>query len=374
MLTFQAVDVASGRSITGTVVNGKIARLDPAASATSVRTDVRAQFVAPAFFDVQINGGGGIAFSSDTLTVDQVRQVASMCHSHGIGCFLPTLITNSFDALRHGMETLRRAIELEPQLDRAMPGIHLEGPYLSAEDGPRGAHPREHIRPPNRDEFKRLQEAAGGRIRLVTLAPETENALEFIEWLCGQGLVVAIGHTAASPARIREAIAAGARLSTHLGNGCHLTLPRHDNYLWEQLAADLLWASLIADGHHLPPAVFRCLLRAKTPARTILTCDASSLAGLPPGSYRAWGNEIEVLPGGKTIVLRLGVSRAVHLGGVSLADAVAMATDRPRQLLGLPLVRLEAGQPADLVFFDMKGEEDMQVRATLLGGERVFAA
>src|SRR5436305_1458777 len=132
-------------------------------------------------------------------------------------------------------------------------------------------------------EFCWLQEAAGTRIRLVTLAPEHENALPFIEQLVRSGVVVALGHTAASAARIREAIAAGARLSTHLGNGSHAMLPRHDNYIWEQLAADNLWASIIVDGHHLPPSVVQSIVRCKTPSRLLLTCDASPLAGLPPG-------------------------------------------------------------------------------------------
>ena len=98
-------------------------------------------------------------------------------------------------------------------------------------------------------------------------------------------MVVSIGHTAATPEQVRDAVRAGARLSTHLGNGAHAVLPRHPNYIWEQLACDDLWASLICDGHHLPVSVMRCLLRVKTPARTVLTCDASSLAGLPPGRY-----------------------------------------------------------------------------------------
>ena len=170
------------------------------------------------------------------------------------------------------------------------------------EDGPRGAHPQRHVRPPDWDEFRRLQDAAGGRIRLVTLAPEHDGALPFIERLTAAGVVVALGHTAASGERIRDAVRAGARLSTHLGNGSHAVLPRHDNYIWEQLADDGLWASLICDGHHLPPSVVRCIVRVKTPARTILTCDASSLAGLPPGRYREWDQDFEVLPAGKVVV------------------------------------------------------------------------
>src|SRR5262249_3702343 len=216
----------------------------------------------------------------------------------------------------------------------AMPGIHLEGPYLSAEDGPRGAHPRQHIRRPDWEEFCRLQDAAEGRIRLLTLAPEHEGALPFIERAVRAGIVIAIGHTAAGAARIRDAIEAGARLSTHLGNGSHATLSRHDNYIWEQLAADELWASIICDGHHLPPAIARCILRVKTPARTILTCDAGSLAGMPPGRYREWDQEFDVLPEGKIVVPGTSflagswaftdqcICNAVRYGGASTADGL----------------------------------------------------
>src|SRR5687768_6411871 len=152
-----------------------------------------------------------------------------------------------------------------------MPGFHLEGPYFSIEDGPRGAHPKEHARDPDWDEFRRWQDAAGGRVRMVTLAPERNGALRFIEQLTAAGVVAAIGHTAATGRQIRDAAAAGARTSTHIGNGCHAVLPRHDNYVWEQLACDDLWASVIADGHHLPPAVLKSVIRAKTPGRVLLT-------------------------------------------------------------------------------------------------------
>ena len=177
-------------------------------------------------------------------------------------------------------------------------------------------------------------------------------------------MIVSLGHTAATGQRIRDAVLAGARLSTHLGNGAHAMLPRHDNYIWEQLAADQLWASIICDGHHLPPAVVKCILRVKTPARIILTCDASSLAGLPPGRYSEWGQEFDVLPEGKIIVpsttylagswafTDLCVGNVMQMAGVSLQDAVDMAGARPRELLGLPESKLAAGMPAELVLFD----------------------
>jgi N-acetylglucosamine-6-phosphate deacetylase len=325
-------------------------------------------WLAPALFDLQINGCLGITFNSPTLSVEQVRTVVDECRQHGIAGFLPTLITNGFEPIAHGFRTLVRAIETDPVVAAAVPGFHLEGPYISPDDGPRGAHPKDHVRDPDPDEFRHFQEAAGGRIRLVTLAPERPGAMRFIEEVSKTGVVVAIGHTAASPAQIRDAIAAGARLSTHLGNGSHAVLPRHDNYVWEQLASDELWASFIPDGHHLPASVVKTILRAKTPRRAIITCDASSLAGLPPGRYREWGMDLEVQPGGKVVLQGTPflagsgvftdtcVSNAIRMAGVSLADAIDMAGARPRELLGL----LSAGLPKML--FDWEPGGDLVVR------------
>lgn len=357
--------------------NGRIAAMDAAGDGTS---DMEANWVAPALFDLQINGCDGISFNSPRLTAAEIHHVVRMCRRHGIGAFCPTLVTNSREALLHGFTTIRRACEDDAELARAMPVLHLEGPYISSEDGPRGAHPVCHVRPPDWDEFRRFQDAADGRIRLVTLAPEHDGALPFIEKLAASGVVVALGHTAATSSCIRAAIAAGARLSTHLGNGSHASLPRHDNYLWEQLAADALWASIISDGHHLPPAVLRCILRMKTPARTIVTCDASSLAGLSPGRYREWDQEFEVLPNGRIVVpgttflagsglfTDACIGHLLSLGEVSLADAVDMAGARPRQLLRLEARPLQVGAPADLVLFDWQPGSEFSVRATVVAG------
>jgi N-acetylglucosamine-6-phosphate deacetylase len=328
-----------------------------------IKGDADADWVAPAFCDIQINGCDGYSFNSPALTIDQVHHVIATCRRHGIAQLCPTLVTAPFAALAHGLTTLRQACEADADLARAIVGIHVEGPYISPEDGPRGAHPRQHVRPPSWDEFRRLQDAAAGRIRLMTLAPELPGAIAFIAKLTEAGVIAAVGHTAASADDLRAAIDAGARLSTHLGNGAHAILPRHPNYVWEQLAADALWASFIADGHHLPSSVMRCLLRVKTPSRLILTCDASSLAGLPPGRYRDWDQEFEVRAEGKIVVpgtQYLAGSSAftdhclqtvLGLGEVSLADAVDMATARPRELLGLPARDVRPGEPAELILF-----------------------
>ena len=296
------------------------------------------------------------------------------CRKHGIGAFLPTVITDSFDAIRRSFALLRTARESIGALRTAIPGFHLEGPYLSGDDGPRGRI-RASTRDPDWDEFQRWQDAAGGLIRMVTVAPERTGMPSFIEKLSRAGVVVAIGHTAATAQQIRDAVSAGARTSTHLGNGCHAVLPRHENILWEQLANDSLWASIITDGHHLPPAVVKCLVRCKGVSRILLTCDAGSLAGMPPGRYREWGSDLEVQAEGKIVVAGtpylagsghftdVCVANVAHFAGVSLANAVDMAVVRPRELLGLPVPTLNVGQPASLVVFSWRAGSGLRVES-----------
>lgn len=373
----------TGESLDLVCADGLIQSVEPAGTGAA---DVEASWVAPAFFDIQINGCGGIGFGSPDLTPTKVRAVVETCRSHGISQLLPTIITGPFEALAHGFRTIRQARETDADLAHALGGMHLEGPYIAAEDGPRGAHPRAHVRPPDLDEFARLQDAAGGLIRLVTLAPELPGALPFIERLTAAGIVVALGHTAATPDVIRAGVDAGARLSTHLGNGSHALLPRHDNYIWEQLAEDRLWASIIADGHHLPARVLRCLVRVKSPARLILTCDAGPLAGLPPGRYRDWDQEFEVRPEGKVVVPGTGflagswaftdacVATLMRLGEIAPAEVIDLAGAQPRELLGVPPRVLVAGAPADLVLYDMGPADAFRLRATLTAGRLYTAA
>src|SRR5438067_972778 len=196
---------ATGPPVAVTAAGGSITAVEPAAE------DASLPWVAPAFFDPQINGCLGVGFSSPDLTPDGIRTVADECRRHGIGAFCPTVITNSFAVIRHAFATLTAAAESDAELARRIPCYHLEGPYLSGEDGPRGAHPREHARDPDWDEFQRWQDVAGGRIRMVTVAPERTGALAFIEKLAVAGIVVAIGHTAATAQQIRDAVKAGAK-------------------------------------------------------------------------------------------------------------------------------------------------------------------
>ncbi|HYM90208.1 MAG TPA: amidohydrolase family protein [bacterium] len=286
------------------------------------------------------------------------------------------------------LRAIARACDEADWIERAIIGIHVEGPYISPEDGPRGAHPKVHVRPPDWDEVQRFQEAAGGRIRLLTLAPELPGAIDLIERLARAGIVPAIGHTNATRADIVAAASAGARLSTHLGNGSHAMIPRHHNYIWEQLAADSLWASLIVDGHHLPPSVVKVFIRAKGMGRCILVSDAVSLAGEAPGAYTFLGGSVELtadrkirLAGteylaGSALDLATAVGNVTAFAGVSLEDAVSMASRQPALLLGrTDLGTLTPGRAADIVLARWSpGGTTFDVVQTIVGGETVYRA
>jgi N-acetylglucosamine-6-phosphate deacetylase len=348
-------------------------------------------FVAPAFFDVQVNGFAGVDFNSPELSSDAMWHAIRKLREKGVVLFCPTVITHSFEHLAACLGSLNRVCQ-EPSVASCIPAVHLEGPWISREDGPRGAHPLEHARNADWEEFLRLQDSAGGRIGMVTLAPEVPGVLEVIEKLVGAGIVVAIGHTAASPETIRQAVQAGARMCTHLGNGSHLQMPRHHNYVWEQLAADDLWASFIVDGHHLPPSVVKCMVRAKGTQRSILTSDAISAAGMPPGRYRLGAVDIVVQPNyraeradnagsgilaGSAIDLLRGVENVIRFAGVSLSEAIAMASANPASLMGLSrrIGTVQQGMDANLIVFKWRADSGtLQLQQTIMEGQVVYDA
>jgi N-acetylglucosamine-6-phosphate deacetylase len=308
----------------------------------------------PGFFDLQVNGFAGVDFNRPGCTPEELARAVEALRATGVTRFLPTLITS---ALAHFASCAAAFAEFD---GAATPGIHMEGPYISPEDGPRGAHPRGEVRQASVEDFKRRQEAAQGRIALVTLAPEVEGAMELIEYLVGENIRVAIGHTAATPGQIRDAVRAGATLSTHLGNGCANLLARHPNFIWEQLAADELTASFIVDGHHLPPATVKAMMRAKTPVRSVLVTDAIAAAGCPPGRYRLGHAEVELsadgrvaVPGapnlaGSALAMNDAVANTARFTGLSLDEVLPMATVQPARYLGLePAGRVTAEWDAE---------------------------
>lgn len=308
----------------------------------------------------------------------------------GVTSVCPTVVTQSEEQMCRCLRAVAQAAGHSHLIAHSLPMAHVEGPYISPEDGPRGAHAREHIRPASTTEYEKWQRAAGGRVGIVTVAPEAPGALKYIRALSAEGTLVGIGHTAANPAMVHEAVDAGARLSTHLGNGCHAILPRLDNHIWAQLAEDRLWASFIFDGHHLPPAVMKVMLRAKGLQRALLVSDSVALAGASPGTYDTpVGGKVELGADGRLSLagsaylagaaspLTTGLRNAMVHGGVSLANAVKLTSANPARLLGLsgPSGRgaLRAGTAADVAVFSLDEQtKEITVEMTVVSGSIVY--
>jgi N-acetylglucosamine-6-phosphate deacetylase len=342
-------------------------------------------WLAPGFIDLQVNGFAGVDYNAPEASHEEIDRSIRTLFSTGVTRFFPTVITGAPEDMLRALRNLAAACEsLED--GAAMEGFHVEGPHISPEDGPRGAHPAGWVRPPRVHEFQRWQEAAQGRVRLVTLSPEWPGALRYIEHLTREGVVTSIGHTRATREQIQDAVSAGAALSTHLGNGAHAVLQRHPNYIWEQLAEDRLAASFIVDGVHLSDSFLRVALRAKGIERSILITDAVMPAMCAPGLYKLGELEVE-LKDDQRVVLRgdtrlagssLRMDRAaenvMRVARLNLTEAVTMATANPARVGRVSGRRrgIQPGERADLIRL-RSDEGTIRVLETYFDGRRVFS-
>ena len=341
-------------------------------------------FVAPGFIDLQVNGFAGVDFNSPTAPPDEIQRAISAAFSTGVTRFYPTVITGAPGDMLAALRNLAAARDSLTD-GHAMEAFHVEGPHISPADGPRGAHPREWVRPPDFAEFQRWQEAAQGHVRLVTLAPEWPGTPRYIEQITELGVVASIGHTRAAPQQIHDAVAAGATMSTHIGNGAGSST-RTEDFIACQLAETRLAASFIVDYHHLPDEFLHRALAAKGAERSILVTDAAAPALCAPGPYMLGGVAVEMreddrvtLRGGNRLAgssLRMdrAIGNVMARAGVSLAHAVTMATTNPARVGRLPgrLRGLQPGSRADLVRFRMDGGR-VEVLQTWLSGKLVFS-
>ena len=341
-------------------------------------------FVAPGFIDLQVNGFAGVDFNSPTAPHEEIHRAIGAMFSTGVTRFFPTVITGAPDAMLAALHNLAAARESLAE-GQAMEAFHVEGPHISPQDGPRGAHPREWVRPPDFAEFLRWQDSAEGHVRLVTLSPEWPGAPRYIEQITELGVVAAIGHTHATREQINDAVAAGATLSTHIGNGAG-SKTRTEEFITTQLDETRLAASFIVDYHHLPDEFLSRALEAKGADRSILVSDAAAPAMCAPGPYMLGGVAVELrdddrvtLRGGDRLAgssLRMdrAIGNVMARAGVSLAHAVTMATTNPARVGRVPgrLRGLQPGSRADLVRFRMDGGR-VEVLETWLSGTRVYA-
>lgn len=259
---------------------------------------MRLQDIAPGYVDLQVNGFCGIDFSAPGLTVAQVHAVAVELGRRGTAAFCPTVITSPMEVYEANLPVIAAAMD-DPGEGAKMVGFHIEGPFISPLDGARGAHTRAYVQPPNLEVFDRIWALTGGRISLLTLAPEIPGALELIREATARGIKVSLGHHLADEEQLGRACEAGATLVTHFGNGLPNLLPRHHNPLWLQLAEPRLQLMIIGDGHHLPAPLIRTVFACRGSAEVIVVSDAAPVGGLPPGDYHTLGQAVRLEPNGK---------------------------------------------------------------------------
>lgn len=297
--------------------------------------------------DLQINGYGGVDFNAPGLTVEKVEAVTERLEADGTCGYLPTIVTGNPETTIETLRVIAAARKKSARCERNVLGVHLEGPFISAEPGAVGTHPIEWVAKPSMDLFGRFQDACGGLVRLVTVAAEIPGMPEFVKQLSAQGVVVSLGHQmAASPDDIRPCIDAGAKAFTHLGNGIPNMIPRHNNIIFTALAEDRASVMFIPDGHHLPDTMLKVYTRAVPLKRLIAVSDAQYPAGMPPGEYDVCGAHARLEPNG----LLWNPSRNCLVGattpmaammrllqdriGLSSDECIAIGRDNPRSLIG----------------------------------------
>ena len=321
------------------------------------------RFTGPGLIDLQVNGYAGFDFNgpAESWTPEELHRLREAMEARGVAAALPTFTTDHLPAMLARMEVYARIVEADDTLANFYPKLHLEGPFISKTAGPRGAHPLAAcVHPADHPDFAaQVQAASGGRIGILTLAPELPGAMELIAQASQAGIRVAFGHTEAEPGHFADGLAAGASMSTHLGNAAHEMLPRLDNYIQRQLAMDDLHAGFIPDGHHIPFPTLKNFLRAKPAGKSFIVSDAIAGADMPPGRYHLGETEIEVLEDGRTrmpghaglagsaLTLDRGVLNVARHCGLPFETAWDMASRIPAKLLGMAepaMVTAEVGE------------------------------
>jgi N-acetylglucosamine-6-phosphate deacetylase len=336
----------------------------------------------PGLFDLQVNGFAGVDFNDAALTEHDFERALDAMLACGTTLCLPTIITAHAHELAARFAALDRAVAASRLGPLMVPGYHLEGPFLNPAEGYAGCHPPKAMIAADPALVERLDAGLRRPVLMVTVAPEIEGALEFTRWATARGKIVAIGHSNAGAETIARAVAAGATVSTHLGNGIARTHDKFANPLFAQLAEDTLSASFIADGIHIPPNVLKVLMRARGLDRTILVTDAVAAASAPDGPYRLAGMSIERrsdgsvrLPGsaylaGSALTLDQAVRNCVAWGIADFAGAVQMASDHPRALMAAALAAHKIVPPPSAVTWSA----NLTIAEAAIGGARVYQA
>jgi N-acetylglucosamine-6-phosphate deacetylase len=324
--------------------------------------------LAPAFFDVHIHGAAGHDLME--ATPDALRAIGGFLASRGTGSFLATTVTAPLDMTLRALEGLAKLIDrpenFDPEHRAAHPiGIHLEGPFLS--HAKCGVQPTEYLLEPDIATFDRFYEAAGGHMRLMTLAPELAGAAELAAHATRRGVRVSVGHSDAKTAETRAALAAGAISATHTFNAMRPLDHREPGILGMVLTTRSLFAELVCDGIHTTPEIVDLWWRAKGPERAILITDAMAAAGMPDGEYTLGNFAVQVANGkatargflaGSVLTLDRALQNFLAFTGAPLTQALRLLTVNPAAMTGFAdrAGTIKTGQPANLVALDAQGK------------------
>jgi N-acetylglucosamine-6-phosphate deacetylase len=336
-------------------------------------------WIAPSLFDLQINGYAGIDFQQDQAALPDLLKAARKLRADGCSRWLLTLITEDWTKLMARLRRFREIRAQSPELQSAIVGWHIEGPFLSAQAGFAGAHRAAVMCDPSPGHIVELRQTAGPDPVLLTLAPERKGSAEAIKRAVALGIKVSLGHTNASAEQLRDAVSAGATGFTHLGNGCPRELDRHDNILWRVLDAQGLTVSFIVDGVHVSPPLLRLAHRALPPDRIYYTTDAMAAAGSPPGRYRIGHLEVEVGPdkivrqpgsplfAGSALRPLEGVQRASAILGKPWQETWAHFSDVPNRFLGME-AGIKEGRPATFCLLRVTPQNQIQSLISFVEG------
>lgn len=374
------VVIDDGRiSFVGTAAAWRARGGGAAAAAAGTTVDAGGGWICPGFIDIHVHGGGG----ADVMDADweALRTIARTHARYGTTAFLATTVTADHKRLLQAAEAVAHATGRRTG-GAAVLGLHLEGPYLNPKRA--GAQNPAHMRPPSMPELERLYEASGPAWRIITLAPELPGALTAVRWLAERGVLVSMGHTDATYDEARAGFEAGIRHATHLFNAMRPWHHREPGGVGAVLDSAAVGAELVADGHHVHPAVLRLAVRVKGPDALCLVTDGMRAVGLPDGAYTLGDVAVSVREGrvtlrddegtlaGSVLTMADAVRLMVQRAGVSLRDAVVMASGNPARAAGVYDAKgsLEPGKDGDVVVLN---DDDLTVHATVVAGQVVYS-
>ncbi len=354
--------------------NGIIRQFKPVKFGKALNNDI--DWLTAGLFDIQVNGMVGHYLSGEDLSIEKVLEIDWELEKRGIMLWCPTICSQDPKIIIKNLKILNKIIK--EKIAPGIFGIHMEGHYISSKDGYRGVHPLEYVRDPDPKEFDSWNKAAGGNIKLFSLAPERKGAINFIKKLRNEGVKVGLVHHSAKHELVLEAVASGANLASHLINGCPPLIHRQHNVIWSQLSIDEMWASFIADGHHIPYYTLKAIIKAKGIDKSILTSDLFYLSGFPEGEYLSKTNGMKVVlkddglwVKGKDMLcaavktLDQDVEYIVKYCNFSIENALIMASINPARYFGIEdKLMIYPGRKGSLVVYSWKNNH-LKVRKIL---------